>query len=177
MRRKLHKCLSKRPCVFGWCIVYPRFPKGTIFSPCQACICMHTSGWAVKPFGSDALYHAKLDWIKIWTCLERTVLMKGIFSTFGSVKSSLSNRKETKCWVMLFIPFQSTGFTRQWRQTSCRNQTKTVYRMITKSSFVYKDSGTFMSETFNIIIFISYNLIIDSWGISSQDIWHWKMYS
>lgn len=121
-------------------------PKGTIFSPCQACICMHTSGWEVKPFGSDALYHAKLDWITIWTCLERTVLMKGIFSTFGSVKSSLSNRKETKCWVMLFIPFQSTGFTRQWRQTSCRNQTKTVYRMITKSSFVYKDSGPFMSD-------------------------------
>lgn len=61
-----------------------------------ACMRMHTSGWAVEPAGSNALYHAKLDWIKVWTRWERTVLMKGIFSTFGSVKSPLLNRTGNK---------------------------------------------------------------------------------
>lgn len=68
------------------------------------------SVWAVGLAGSNALYHAKLDWIKVWTRWVRTFLMKGIFSTFGSVKSPLLNRAGNKMRSCFFIPFQGTGF-------------------------------------------------------------------
>lgn len=82
------------------------------------------SGWAVALSGSNALYHAKLDWIKVWTRRVRIVLMKGIFSTFGSVKSPLLNRTGNRMRSWFFISFQGTGSTCHWRGTSCRAATK-----------------------------------------------------
>lgn len=61
--------------------------------------------------GSNALYNAKLNWIKLclWgvaiSAWVDTVLMKGIFSTFGSVKSSLLNCTGKQNGVTLFILF------------------------------------------------------------------------
>lgn len=79
-------------------------------------------GWAVQLVGSNALYHAKLDWIKIWTQWECTVLMKGIFFTFGSVKIAfIKKAQETKCEVMLLIPFQGAGFACHLRGLRCGN--------------------------------------------------------
>lgn len=62
------------------------------------------SGWPVGHAGSNALYHAKVDWIKVWTRRVRIVLMKGIFSTFGSVKSSLLNRTGNKMRSCFLFP-------------------------------------------------------------------------
>lgn len=64
------------------------------------------SGWPVGLAGSNALYHAKLDWIKVWTCRVRIVLMKGIFSTFGSVKSPLLNHTGNKMRSCFLFPFK-----------------------------------------------------------------------
>lgn len=56
--------------------------------------------------GSYALYHAKLDWIKVGTCRVCIVLMKGIFSTFGSVKSPLLNRTGSRMRSCFLFPFK-----------------------------------------------------------------------
>lgn len=88
----------------------PTYPSGhcIFFVSLRACACTHTSpvcgqsGWLA---GSNALYHAKLDWIKVWTRWVHTFLMKGIFSTFGSVKSSLLNRTGNKMRSCFFFKF------------------------------------------------------------------------
>lgn len=56
--------------------------------------------------GSNALYRAKLNWIKVRTCWVRTVLTKGIFSTFGSVKSLLLDRTGNKMRSRFLFPFK-----------------------------------------------------------------------
>lgn len=72
--------------------------------------CMHQYalvwGVGVGLVGSNALYRAKLNWIKVWTCWVRTVLMKGIFSTFGSVKSLLLHRTGNKMRSRFLFPFK-----------------------------------------------------------------------
>lgn len=82
------------------------------------------SGWAVGLAGSYGLYHAKLDWIKVWTRWLCNVLMKGIFSTFGSMKSPLLNHTGNKMRSCFFIPFQGTGFTRHCGGTAAELKQK-----------------------------------------------------
>lgn len=61
-------------------------------------------GWLA---GSNALYHAKL-WIQVQAHREFSVLMKGIFSAFGSVKSPLlscTGNKTRSCFFLFFFKF------------------------------------------------------------------------
>lgn len=99
-------------------------------------------GFVIGLAGSNALYHAKLDWIKVWTCRLRTVLMKGSFSTFDSVKLSLLNRTGNKIRSCFLFPFKELALL----AIEDRSKTKRENRVITRDCC--KRGGTIEGKGF-----------------------------
>lgn len=91
----------------------------------------------------------------------RSVLMKGIFSTFGSVKSPLLHRTGNKMRSCFLFPFKEKALLVIEEGPSCRNETKEEDRVTTKRLFCLQTWSQIKAKGFIMIVVLCNNLIID----------------